>query len=604
MTKKLFKPVLCAVICGTIAFSGLVTAFSAETSNPHVLAEIKTKDGFQYVVENENVKSDIISIPDNLIKSSNLPKKYNLADYGYVTDIRNQNPYPTCWSFASLASLESNILKSGNADASLDLSEKHLAWFSYNGADQSDDDSLYASGDTYTSFGYSPYDIGGTMYMTASTLMRRYGAVDESLVPYDFSSSKELDASLKNMSDIYLKNAEFLPTTTSFTFDSSGKLVDQTLLDSETVEASIQEIKQNIYSCGAVAVSYYCSDSMGGSTVNDHYWNDTYKSYYFNAQLNGEDNFRQPNHGVTLVGWDDEFSKNNFEITPPGDGAWIVKNSWGSNWGDNGYFYLSYYDVSFYEPIIFKAEDAVYESDGTTQHEYENIYQYDGVGFGDAQIYFENNTCKTANFFTSRDDETLEAISVALLYPNTTVNYEIYTGVTSDVDPTQGTLKAEGSKSFANKGYFTIPLEESVDLSKGETYSVVINVCFKSGSEEYSILACETHIGGNNVIDVSENQSSYFENGKWNKIDSSTTVLNFKIGNAVVKAYTNDAEKLIDGDVDGDGIVSIKDSTAIQKYCAELITLSAKQLEAADADKNGIVNVLDATLIQHRLAGV
>lgn len=585
-------------------FQDWLPLFPQRTAIRRFLQKLKKKDGFQYVVENENVKPDKISVPDNLIQSSSLPKKYNLADDGYVTDVRNQNPYPTCWAFASLASMESNILKSGNADASLDLSEKHLAWFSYNGADQSTDKSLYAGGDTYTSLGYSPYDLGGSVYISASTLMRRYGAVDESIVPYDFSSEKEIDSSFKNMSNVYLQNAEFLPSTTSFTLDQSGNLIDQKLLDSETVEASIQEIKQNIYSGGAVAVSYYCSDSMTGSTVNDHYWNDTYKSYYFNAQLNGEDNFRQPNHGVTLVGWDDDFSKDKFEITPPGDGAWIVKNSWGSNWGDNGYFYLSYYDVSFYEPIIFNAEDADYKSDGTTEHEYENIYQYDGVGFGDAQIYFEDNTCKTANFFTSRGDETLEAISVALLYPGTTVNYEIYTGVTSNVDPTQGTLKAEGSKTFTNKGYFTIPLDKSVDLSKGERYSVVINVCVQSGSEEYSILACETNIGGNNVIDVSENQSSYYENGQWNKIDSSTTVLNYKIGNAVVKAYTNDAEKLIDGDVDGDGVVSINDSTAIQKYCAFLITLSDKQLEAADVDKNGVINILDATLIQRRLTGL
>ena len=54
------------------------------------------------------------------------------------------------------------------------------------------------------------------------------------------------------------------------------------------------------------------------------------------------------NHEVAIVGWDDNYSRTNFRnYASIGDGAWIVKNSWGSNWADNGYFYVSYYDVNF-----------------------------------------------------------------------------------------------------------------------------------------------------------------------------------------------------------------------------------------------------------------
>jgi C1A family cysteine protease len=50
------------------------------------------------------------------------------------------------------------------------------------------------------------------------------------------------------------------------------------------------------------------------------------------------------NHGVSIVGWDDSFSRENFPVSnqPDGDGAWIVRNSWGPGWGDGGYFYMSY----------------------------------------------------------------------------------------------------------------------------------------------------------------------------------------------------------------------------------------------------------------------
>ena len=65
-----------------------------------------------------------------------------------------------------------------------------------------------------------------------------------------------------------------------------------------------------------------------------------------NAYVRPDNNELWANHAVTIVGWDDNYSKDNFLITPPGDGAWIVKNSWVSEWGDNGYMYVSYYDGS------------------------------------------------------------------------------------------------------------------------------------------------------------------------------------------------------------------------------------------------------------------
>lgn len=606
MKKSIFKVTLCTLLSTLIAFPASIVAFSAESSNPEILFKLKAnKNGYQYIEENENVNADKLKADSNLLKAVYLPAKHNLADNNLVSGVKNQNPYGTCWAFSTLASLESNLIKSGNADSSVDLSEKHLIWFNYNGADNSTDKSLYAGNDSYVTGGYSPFVLGGSMYMASSTLMRRYGAADESKAPYEFKSSTTVDSSLKNEDDIYLKNVTFLPNTVSFTMDDYGNVTKQVLLDSDTVAASIKEIKENIYTKGAVAASYYCSDSMTGNTSNDKYWNNTYKSYYFNAKLSGNDNFKSPNHAITLVGWDDSFSKNNFAAVPPKDGAWIVKNSWSSNWGNNGYFYLSYYDLSFNEPVIFEAENAKYKSDGTTKHEYKNIYQYDGIGFGDAQIYdYGKDTYKSANFFTARDSEKLEAISVSSFYDNCTVNYEVYKNLTSDINPTIGTLVSQGSKSFANKGYYTIPLDQKVELSKGEKYSVVVNICFTSGGQDYSILACETQYGYYTNIEVNSNQSSYYENGKWQKIDSSLSILGCKIGNATVKAYTNDLAQPLLGDVNGDGVLTVADSTLIQKYCAEFVKFTDEQIAIADINKNGKIEVGDATAIQRIVAGL
>lgn len=606
MKNRLFKATLCTLLSALIALPASTAAFAADTNSPEILFELKTnKNGFQYIKENENITANKIKANNNLITATVLPSKYNLSDENLVTKVKNQNPYGTCWAFSAISSLESSLVKSGNADSSVDLSEKHLIWFNYNGADNSEDKSLYAGNDTYSSAGYSPFLLGGSMYMTSSTLMRRYGAADESKAPYEFSSGTELDSSLRYASDIYLKNTTFLPETVSFTTDDYGNVTYQELLDNNTVAASIKEIKENIYTKGAVAASYYCSDSMTGNTSNDKYWNNTYKSYYFNARLSGENNYQGPNHGITLVGWDDSFSKNNFATAAPKDGAWIVKNSWGSNWGNNGYFYLSYYDLSFNEPVMFEAENAEYKSDGTTEHEYKNMYQYDGIGFGDAQIYYYGKDAyKSANFFTARGNEKLEAISVSSLYDNCTVNYEVYKNLTSDVNPTLGKLVAKGSESFANNGYFTIPLAAPVELSKGEKYAVVINICFTSGGQDYSILACETQYGSYTNIEVNDNQSSYYSNGKWQKIDSSLSILGCKIGNATVKAYTNDINEPLYGDVNGDGILSVTDSTLIQKYCAEFVKFTDEQIAVADINKSGKIDIADATTIQRIVAGI
>lgn len=606
MKNRLFKATLCTLLSALIALPASTAAFAADTNSPEILFELKTnKNGFQYIKENENITANKIKANNNLITATVLPSKYNLADENLVTKVKNQNPYGTCWAFSAISSLESSLVKSGNADSSVDLSEKHLIWFNYNGADNSEDKSLYAGNDTYSSAGYSPFLLGGSMYMASSTLMRRYGAADESKAPYEFSSGTELDSSLKYASDIYLKNTTFLPETVSFTTDDYGNVTYQELLDNNTVAVSIKEIKENIYTKGAVAASYYCSDSMTGNTSNDKYWNNTYKSYYFNARLSGENNYQGPNHGITLVGWDDSFSKNNFATAAPKDGAWIVKNSWGSNWGNNGYFYLSYYDLSFNEPVMFEAENAEYKSDGTTEHEYKNIYQYDGIGFGDAQIYdYGKDAYKSANFFTARGNEKLAAISVSSLYDNCTVNYEVYKNLTSDVNPTLGKLVAKGSESFANNGYFTIPLAAPVELSEGEKYAVVINICFTSGGQDYSILACETQYGSYTNIEVNDNQSSYYSKGKWQKIDSSLSILGCKIGNATVKAYTNDINEPLYGDVNGDGILSVTDSTLIQKYCAEFVKFTDEQIAVADINKSGKIDIADATTIQRIVAGI
>ena len=136
------------------------------------------------------------------------------------------------------------------------------------------------------------------------------------------------------------------------------------------------------------------------------------------------------------------------------------------------------------------------------------------------------------------------------------------------------------------------------------SFQKVINICFTSGGEDYSILACETQVSGYTSIEVNDNQSSYYSNGTWNNVSSSTTLLGCKIGNATVKAYTNDVAEPLYGDVNGDGVLTVADSTLIQKYCAEFVTFTEKQMKVADVNKSGKIEIGDATEVQKIVAGI
>nr|WP_301868304.1 Ig-like domain repeat protein [Methanobrevibacter smithii] len=334
-----------------------------------------------------------------------LPARYNLAENGFVTDIKNQQDSGNCWAFAALASLETCVLKASNKTFNFSVENmKNLI-------------------EMYSAYGWKrETNEGGYNGMPMGYLASWLGPVNATLDPFDDKGtlSPLLD------SEMHIQNIYVLPARTSYTDNDA--------------------IKEAILKYGGLYASYYHSAGYLNSKTNAYY--DPYTG-------NG-------NHAITVVGWDDNYSKNNFYTAPAGDGAFIVKNSWGSSWGDNGYFYISYYDRVLF--AVNKDNQAfTYILNDTVR--YTKNYQYDVAGMTDYLITGKK-TVWYKNIYNATGNEAIAAVST---FFNTTVDYEISIYVNDVLQLTQNG-RHEGS------GYYTIPLKEYVPVAVGDIFKIVVKL--------------------------------------------------------------------------------------------------------------------------------
>lgn len=461
-------------------------------------------------------------------QQSEIPSTYDLRDYGYVTSVKDQNPYGTCWAFGAISSAESGMLMAGTADQSLNLSERQLAWYAYNGANDAADSSLFAAGDTFCLSGGSAYDAGGSRWVSVPTLARRYGAADETKAPYSNSSMGAPNPDVQTVSDVHLEEVLYLPEPAQY--DNSGYLG----IDTEAMAA----IKSCLMNSGAVSVGYHAYDPQSGDTSGDNGFLASENSYYYTGS-------GYANHEVTIVGWDDSFSKTRFATTPPGNGAWIIKNSWGSGWGADGYFYMSYYDHSISEPTFYKLEEQQYQAENT-EHTYQNVYQYDGIGYGDTLLfsYDEGIEKKYANCFTMREREKIEAVGTYTPVAESVVHVEVYLNPTT-ADPASGTKKYETTQRFAYAGYHTIAFSgQAIEAAEGDVVAVSVSVKFDYEQDSCYLAVCEFHdvYGNYTEIDYSDGQSYTNENGSWEALCGQVSTIGsgeYVAGNALIKLLTN-----------------------------------------------------------------
>ena len=359
--------------------------------------------------------------------------------------VRNQNPYGTCWTFASMGLAEFDLINDGSVDQKVDLSELQLAYFTYNsvidplGGTRGDYSKYYVENSVIEG-GY--LNRGGNYSMASRRLNQWVGPVNESDVPY---------AQAANVLQMGLPD--------EFAYSHNVAHLENTYMIN--IKSNPEEVKKQIKEHGAAGIMYYHSD-LGYHFINNNYC-DTDKS--------------GGGHAVMVVGWDDNYSKDLFRegVKPSKNGAWLVRNSWGESKGNVNnceYFWMSYETNSL--------ADTAWIFDFTRDDGYDNNYQVDG-GL-DLGTYKYSKPTPVANIFTTQkkegvSSEDLKAVSVSFTSKtNAEYKIEIYTDLKKEGDPYSGTKQesatTEGVTNYA--GVYTIELANPVNLKPGTTYAVVV----------------------------------------------------------------------------------------------------------------------------------
>lgn len=468
-----------------------------------------------------------------------LPESVDLRNYNgknYVTPVKCQM-FGDCWSFGIAGAAEISYLyandmgvPAGEVNDAVDFSEKYINWFVYSTI--TDDDVIVGKvRASQVGEGFDPseaeeykqdstYFIGGASYSGANLFASGFLPVDESTSingeqPYAYrgKNSEFFDGELQYSVDddwTIPVNAEYRnPETNSF-FRNGNYLPSPASVDKngdyKFSEEGLTAIKEEIYNGHGVAIAVLCE-----GTINYENW----AAYNVNGMAN---------HVVTVVGYDDNYPKENFarkymtgevnkDSIPPEDGAFILKNSFGE-WGyeSSGYYYMSYYDHTITHVISFE-----FDKNDSVKYKNPNYEQYDMLMYGTCGVLDYDSETKTANVFDVEEDASLFAIEYKTYAPDINVHYEIYKNP-EDGSPDSGELLESGDKSNDWAGYHKVDLSSEYQLKKGDKYSVILTMTYADKSScyaEFVSYANSMKIGAKATGIVNKGESYRYTNNKW-----------------------------------------------------------------------------------------
>ncbi len=374
-----------------------------------------------------------------------VPARYDLREKQRVSAVRNQGVFGTCWAFAALGALESSLLP--------EQSELYSA-----------DHMTLANG-----FNLSQND-GGEYTMGMAYLAAWKGPVYEADDPYGDNVTDESLAAVKHVQEIQV-------------------------IDGKDYE----KIKEAVFKYGGVQTSIY-NGLRSSSSESPYYNNSTYAYCYIGTE--------KPNHDVVIIGWDDNYPKENFSADLEGDGAFICQNSWGNDFGEDGVFYISYYDTNI------GTHNVVYTRIDETDN-YDNIYQNDLCGWI-GQLGYNKESVYGANVYTAGGDEELTAAGFYATGKDS--QYELYIVRNFEDEESFERRIPVASGRLNQAGYYTVDFDHAIAVEPGERYAIVLHIITPDSVHPLAIEYAADDVTANVIL--SDGESYISSNGfRWTGVE-------------------------------------------------------------------------------------
>lgn len=406
-----------------------------------------------------NMQENQASAIDTSDSATTIPTRYDLREKNRVAQVRDQGSYGTCWAFAALGALESSLLPEEDVQYSAD----HMT--------------------LNNGFNLTQHD-GGEYTMGMAYLAAWKGPVYEKDDPYGDNETNESLTAVKHVQEMQV-------------------------IDGKDYE----KIKEAVFQYGGVQTSIY--NALRSSQSRSPYYNRETNAYCYIGT-------EKPNHDVVIIGWDDSYPKENFSVDLEGDGAFICQNSWGDEFGEDGVFYISYYDTNIGTHNVVYTQ--VEEVDN-----YDNIYQSDLCGWI-GQLGYNKDSIYGANVYTAANAE--ELVAAGFYATGKDSQYELY--VVRNFEGTESLAERipVASGKLSNAGYYTIEFNEGILLEPGERYAVVLHIITPGSVHPMAIEYVADEATKNVILDDGESYISSNGNN-WASADSVEEC------NLCIKAFSN-----------------------------------------------------------------